>query len=36
LGFSDGDFAPQQPQDSLRVMNFAKNFGLEILPLPGA
>jgi hypothetical protein len=36
LGFSDGDFAPQQPQDNPRAMKIAKKFGLEFLPPPGA
>jgi hypothetical protein len=36
LGFSDGDFMPQQYQDIPRVMEIAKKSGLEILPTPGA
>jgi hypothetical protein len=28
--------SPQQQQDISRVMEMAKKFGLEILPLPGA
>ena len=30
-----GALSPQQPQDIPRVMEFAKIFGLEILPPPG-